>query len=158
MYQLSAQPLAQRVAPDQIPQFADEFARVAKGQIGLHALLHGGQLKLLFVLAEMAAAVSTWAAAEAVLGTARAAIRPFEGSGALPMTLRYELPAIGTGLRQLAATRTAWPRVVMDDLRAVAGRIVACARSEPVDLAAVVGSLLHTYALDLASVVGDDHP
>jgi hypothetical protein len=48
--------------------------------------------------------------------------------------------------------------VVVGDVRAVAGRIVACATSEPVDLAAVVGSLLHTSALDLASGVGDDHP
>jgi hypothetical protein len=48
--------------------------------------------------------------------------------------------------------------VLVDDVRAIAGRIVACATSEPVDLAAVLGSLLHISALDLASVVGDDHP
>lgn len=60
--------------------------------------------------------------------------------------LRHSLPPCGR------------PRVVVDDVRAIAGRIVAYATSEPVDLAAVVGWLLHTSALDLASVVGDDHP
>jgi hypothetical protein len=43
-------------------------------------------------------------------------------------------------------------------VHAIAGRIVSCATSEPVDLAAVVGSLLNTSGLDLASAVSDDHP
>jgi uncharacterized membrane protein YgaE (UPF0421/DUF939 family) len=94
--------------------------------------------------------------AEAVLGTARGTIRPFEGSGALPMTLREELAAFGIALRQLAGTRPPWPKVVVDDVRAIAGRITVRATAQPVDRAAVVGSLLHTSALDLASVVGDD--
>jgi uncharacterized membrane protein YgaE (UPF0421/DUF939 family) len=94
--------------------------------------------------------------AEAVLGTARAAIRPFEGSGALPMTLGQELAAIGMALRRLAETGQPWPRTVVDDVRAIAGRIIARATATPVDRAAVVGSLLHTSALDLVGVVGDD--
>jgi uncharacterized membrane protein YgaE (UPF0421/DUF939 family) len=109
----------------------------------------------LIVEAELARLSRFDGLAEAVLGTARAAIRPFEGSGTLPMTLCQELAAIGMALRRLADSGQPWPKVVVDDVRAIAGRIVARAIAQPVDRAAVVGSLLHTSALDLASVVGD---
>lgn len=94
--------------------------------------------------------------AEAVLGTARAAIWSIEGSAPLPETIRDELVTIGAGLRQLAITKQPWPRATLDGVRAIAGRVVERARSEPVDPAAVVASLLRTSALDLAAVVGDD--
>jgi hypothetical protein len=94
--------------------------------------------------------------AEAVLGTARAAIRPIEGSPLLPKTLRDELATIGAGLRQLAATKQPWPTATLDDVRATAGRIVARATSDRVDRAAVVNSLLHLSALDLAAILGDE--
>jgi uncharacterized membrane protein YgaE (UPF0421/DUF939 family) len=95
------------------------------------------------------------ALADAVLGMARASLRLGEAPGSSPLPLGDELDAIGAALRRLASTGQPWPRVVLDDVRATAERIVARATSEPVDLAAVVGALLHTTALDLAAVVGD---
>ncbi|MBO0711611.1 MAG: FUSC family protein [Acetobacteraceae bacterium] len=96
------------------------------------------------------------ALAEAVLGAARAAIRPLEGSGPLPITLRDELASIGAGMRRLASSEQRWPQVALDDVCAIAERIIARATSKPADRTAVVGSLLYTSALDLAAVVCDD--
>src|SRR6202008_1103448 len=71
--------------------------------------------------------------AEAGLGTARATFRPFKGSGALPMTLRQELAAIGMALRRLAGTGQPWPKDLVDDVRVTAERIAARATAQPVD-------------------------
>ncbi len=96
------------------------------------------------------------ALAETVLGTTRAALRPLSGSEPLPAMLRGELASIGAAMRRLASTRQPWPQTALDEVRAVGARIVALATSEPVDRAAVAGSLLHTSALDLIAVAGDD--
>jgi len=58
------------------------------------------------------------------------------------MTLRDELAAIGAALHRLATTEEPWPKATLDDVRAITGRIDARVRSEPVDHAAVVDSLL----------------
>src|SRR5579862_9064473 len=94
--------------------------------------------------------------AEAVLGTTRAAVRPLEGAGPLPASLRQELAAIGAAMRELADTQRPWPQAALDDVAATAGRIVSRARSEPVDRAAVVGALWHISAGDLLAVAGSD--
>jgi len=96
------------------------------------------------------------ALAEAVLGTARAAVRPLAGSEPVPVMLRDELASIGAAMRRLARTKQPWPQITLDDVRARADRIVARATSQPVDRAAVAGSLLHTSALDLIAIAGDD--
>lgn len=110
------------------------------------------------VEAELARLVRLDALVESVLGTARAATREFEGSGPLPMAIRDELAVIGAGLRQLATTEQPWPKLTLDVVRAITRRIAARPRMEPADRAAVVGSLLHTSALDLAAAVGADQP
>ena len=74
----------------------------------------------------------------------------------MPVVLRDELASIGEAMRRLASTKQPWPQMALDDVRAIAGRIVARATSEPVDRAAVAGSLLHTSALDLIAVAGDN--
>ena len=62
---------------------------------------------------------------------------------------------MGTRL-SLATSEQPWARALLDDVLAIAGRIVARATSEPVDRAVVVSSLLHTSALDLAAMVRHD--
>ncbi|HLJ02853.1 MAG TPA: FUSC family protein, partial [Solirubrobacteraceae bacterium] len=98
------------------------------------------------------------ALAEAVLGTARAATRPIEGSEPLPATLRDELASLGVAMRRLARTRQPWPQAALEDVQESAGRIVARATSEPADRGAVAGSLLHTSALDLIAVTSYERP
>jgi uncharacterized membrane protein YgaE (UPF0421/DUF939 family) len=94
---------------------------------------------------------------EGLLGAARAATsQQQQGSGPLSMSLREELAAIGIGLRLLAATQQPWPKVTLDDVCAITRRIVARDPSASFDRVAVVGSLLHTSALDLAAVLGVD--
>jgi hypothetical protein len=93
------------------------------------------------------------ALAEGVLATARTAIRPYEGSGPLPITLRDDLVAIGAALRRLANTEQPWPKGALEDVRATAERI---ATSETIDRDAVIGSLLQTSALDLGAAVPGD--
>jgi uncharacterized membrane protein YgaE (UPF0421/DUF939 family) len=109
------------------------------------------------VEAELARLGRLDALVEDVLGTARAATRRPQGSGALPTTLRDELAVIGAALRQLATTDQPWPKATLDAARALAGR-AAGATSEPIDGAAVVGWLVHTSALDLTAVLGADQP
>jgi hypothetical protein len=96
------------------------------------------------------------ALAEAVLGTARAAIRPSAGLGPVPTALRDELTAIGTALRRLACTEQPWPKATLDDVHAIAERTLARAAEDRIDRGAIVGALLQTTALDLAAVSSAD--
>ena len=84
--------------------------------------------------------------AEAVLSTARTAIRPLEGAGPLPVTLVEELASVGAAMRAL------------DDVRGAVERVLARAASEPVEPADVVGALLRVTALDLEALIGGEPP
>jgi uncharacterized membrane protein YgaE (UPF0421/DUF939 family) len=106
--------------------------------------------------AELARVGRLDALVEGVLGTARAATGRLSGSEPLPLTLRDELAAIGLGLRRLATAEQPWPKKTRDGVRAITAQLGGRTTFEPVDRAAVVGSLLHTSALDLAAVLDAD--
>jgi len=108
------------------------------------------------VEAELARLGGFDALAEAVLGTARAAIRPLEGSSPLPKPLRDDLAAIGAELRGLAISEQPWSNVALDAARAIAHPTPARAASEQVDRAAVVDSLLQTSARGLVSIAAGE--
>jgi uncharacterized membrane protein YgaE (UPF0421/DUF939 family) len=96
------------------------------------------------------------ALADVVLAMARAAIRPFPGARPLPAGLRNELAGIGGAMRRLAASEQPWPALAVDSVRAVTRRAIERTSANTVDRAAVVGPLLHTAAVDLAAILGEN--